>query len=228
MLFNDALNREVLVTDKWIRMEHCVYESGTGKLKYLNEPCSSDNLSTTTPHGLSWGWTQAFKVTNSLSHGTAISNDVQWLVTENYHLYYLQSITVTRILCFCSSSWRCEVSCSMLQDTVEMYQWQWPVFNILSSTCLERLTKILEGSFQFFYSTLIMPPLKNRWKKQQINKIVPKQGDVLEFPVGSLVWGRLAGSPWWPGMYKCVCEFLCYLYHVFSYIPYFNKKKCTN
>ena len=46
-----------------------------------------------------------------------------------------------------------------------------------------------------------MAPLKNRWRKKQINKIVPKQGDILEFPVGSLVWGRLASSPWWPGMF---------------------------
>ena len=50
-----------------------------------------------------------------------------------------------------------------------------------------------------------MAPLKNRWRKKQINKIVPKQGDILEFPVGSLVWGRLASSPWWPGMFKCLC-----------------------
>ena len=63
-------------------MEHCVYESGTGKLKYLNKACPSDNLSNTNPYGLSWGRTQAFKVTNTLSHGTAISNDVQWLVIE--------------------------------------------------------------------------------------------------------------------------------------------------
>jgi len=43
-------------------MEHCVYENGTGKLKYLNKPCSSDNLSNTNPHGLLWGRNQAFKV----------------------------------------------------------------------------------------------------------------------------------------------------------------------
>ena len=54
-----------------------------------------------------------------------------------------------------------------------------------------------------FYSFLIMAPLKNRWKKMQINKIVTKRGDILELPVGSLVWGRLARSPWWPGVYKC-------------------------
>jgi len=43
-------------------MEHCGYESGVEKLKYLNKPCSNDNLSTTNPHGLSWVRTQAFKV----------------------------------------------------------------------------------------------------------------------------------------------------------------------
>ena len=51
----------------------------------------------------------------------------EWLVTENFHLYYLQSVPVTHIACFCSNSWRCEVPYRMLQDTVEMYQWQWPV-----------------------------------------------------------------------------------------------------
>jgi hypothetical protein len=50
-----------------------------------------------------------------------------------------------------------------------------------------------------------MAPLKNRWKKKHMNEIPPKQGDILELPVGSIVWGKLAGSPWWPGMYKCVC-----------------------
>jgi hypothetical protein len=70
-----------------------------------------------------------------------------------------------------------------------------------------------------------MAPLKNKWRKKQINKIVPKDGDeILELPVGSLVWGRLARSPWWPGMYKCVSEFLYYSYRVFSYIPYFNQQ----
>ena len=64
-----------------------------------------------------------------------------------------------------------------------------------------KTNKNLKGTFQFFYSSLIMAPLKNRWRKKQINKIVPKQGDTLEFPVGSLVWGRLASSPWWPGMF---------------------------
>ena len=54
-----------------------------------------------------------------------------------------------------------------------------------------------------FYSFLIMAPLKNRWKKTQINKIVTKREDIPELPVGSLVWGRLARSPWWPGVYKC-------------------------
>jgi len=49
-----------------------------------------------------------------------------------------------------------------------------------------------------------MAPLKNRWKKKHINKILLKRGDILEFPVGSVVWGRLASSPWWPGIYKCV------------------------
>ena len=54
-----------------------------------------------------------------------------------------------------------------------------------------------------FYSFLIMAPLKNRWKKTQINEIVTKRGDILELPVGSIVWGKLARSPWWPGVYKC-------------------------
>jgi hypothetical protein len=100
----------------------------------------------------------------------------------------------------------------------------WCFFNIFSNTCLERLTKILKGAFQFFHSSLIMAPLKNRWKQKQINKIVPKRGDILELPVGSLVWGRLASSPWWPGMCKCVSAFLCYLYRAFSCIPYFNQQ----
>jgi len=51
----------------------------------------------------------------------------------------------------------------------------------------------------FFYSVLIVDPLKNSWKKNQENKIMPNQGDILEFPVGTLVWGR-RGSSWWPGM----------------------------
>jgi len=69
-----------------------------------------------------------------------------------------------------------------------------------------------------------MAPLKNRWKKKQINKIVPKRGDILEFPVGSLVWGRLASSPWWPGVYKCVRELLCFSNGVFSYTTYFSQQ----
>jgi len=69
-----------------------------------------------------------------------------------------------------------------------------------------------------------MATLKNKWKKKQVNKIVPKPGDILEFPVGSLVWGRLASSPWWPGVCKCVTEFLCCLYCVFSYTTYFNQQ----
>jgi hypothetical protein len=78
------------------------------------------------------------------------------------------------------------------------------LFNIFSSTCLERITRSLKGVFHFFYSFLIMAPVKNRWKKKHRNKILLKQGDILEFPVGSVVWARLASSPWWPGIYKCV------------------------
>lgn len=94
----------------------------------------------------------------------------------------------------------------MLQDTVENVSVTMAgLFNIFSRTCLVKVNKMSKRCTTIFYSFLIMAPLKNRRKKTQINKIVPKQRDVLELPVGSLVWGKIARSPWWPGVYKCVC-----------------------
>ena len=84
-----------------------------------------------------------------------------------------------------TDSWGIQQPCRILLGVGTHIVW-------LMSSVLQSLL-----NFIFFYNSLIRAPLKNRWKKKQISKIVTKRGDILEFPVGTLVWGRLASSSWW-------------------------------
>ncbi|PNF35204.1 hypothetical protein B7P43_G07646 [Cryptotermes secundus] len=44
-----------------------------------------------------------------------------------------------------------------------------------------------------------MAPMRNKWKKTAIQRL-PTSGEPFDGPVGSLVWGRIPGQPWWPGI----------------------------
>jgi hypothetical protein len=51
-----------------------------------------------------------------------------------------------------------------------------------------------------FFSHINMAPLKNRWKKKAVQKRLLAPVEPFMGPAGSIVWGRIVGHHWWPGM----------------------------
>jgi hypothetical protein len=65
------------------------------------------------------------------------------------------------------------------------------------------MTPVAELNHQNYISILFlflvtMAPLRNRWRKRAEKLLTP--GEPFDGPVGSLVWARIPGQPWWPGV----------------------------
>jgi hypothetical protein len=147
------------------------------------------------------------------------------LIFKTFHLYYLQSITVTHILCFCSNSWRAEflaVCCRIYLKCIGGNDWLF--FNIYySCTYLEILTKNLRGAFQYFTVFVSWLLWRTDGKRNKYIKFYQSEETYLNSQWDPLYGEDLQlhhGGQVCTSVY--VCECLCSLYCVFSYIPYCN------